>query len=594
MRPTKRLIALGLATALLAACGHKDKDAPLAFVPADTPYVFANIEAPSDDVRAAAYSQWNLQLPGQVAQLKTLADSQEQVGHTNNANLLRALVKELDGKKAEDVVTTLGMDPKGKMAFYGMGLAPVLRADLADPKAFDAFVDRMEAAYGQKFDVAKVGDQSYRRAVSAESGTEVVLAVVGKQLVATLLASDTTEPQLRQALGLDRPEKNLQDDGRLEKIAKDKGYEKFAVGAVDIAHLLPLMASGKDPLFAAMVRQKMQADAAKTGEPVSAQANPFPPSCEADATRIAARFPSASFGYTRIDPTHQETRFDIALAPDITQAFSGLEVEVPGLGKDSDTPFDFALALPVKQVREFWTAQADAVTAKPFQCPALAGLNEAFGKVGPAMQQAAIPPFGDLRGIRIALDTFTMPPADKAGQIPAISGRILIATSNPAGLVAMGSAVMPALAQVKLTPDGKPVALPADMTAMAGGPGFAAMTDKAVAIGIGAGQDAKLGDMLKDTIGDKGRQMRVHLNGDMYRTWIDLMADKADAMSAAGAGIDPTADPATAEKARADAAARSKAQFDTMRAQAQRIVQLSGDVQVDSNGLIITSKAETK
>ena len=54
MRPTKRLIALGLATALLAACGHKDKDAPLAFVPADTPYVFANIEAPSDEVPGGA------------------------------------------------------------------------------------------------------------------------------------------------------------------------------------------------------------------------------------------------------------------------------------------------------------------------------------------------------------------------------------------------------------------------------------------------------------------------------------------------------------------------------------------------------------
>ncbi len=48
MRSTTRYLAMGLASVMLAACSHKDKDAPLAFVPADTPYVVANLEVMDD------------------------------------------------------------------------------------------------------------------------------------------------------------------------------------------------------------------------------------------------------------------------------------------------------------------------------------------------------------------------------------------------------------------------------------------------------------------------------------------------------------------------------------------------------------------
>ena len=51
MRSTTRYMALGFTGVLLAACGHKDKDAPLAFVPADTPYVVANLDVLDDNAR---------------------------------------------------------------------------------------------------------------------------------------------------------------------------------------------------------------------------------------------------------------------------------------------------------------------------------------------------------------------------------------------------------------------------------------------------------------------------------------------------------------------------------------------------------------
>src|ERR1700754_1439496 len=109
---------------------------------------------------------------------------------------------------------------------------------------------------------------------------------------------------------------------------------------------------------------------------------------------------------------------------------------------------------------------------------------------------------------------------------------------------------------------------------MLGMPAWAAMNGQAIVIGLGDGEDAKLDEMLMGATGDAGRLSRLHLNGDMYRQWVDVMADKAqayasamnDASAADGAPDDQAAQTAAAE--------RSKAQFQSMKAQAARIVQV--------------------
>src|ERR1700761_1988844 len=592
MRSTTRFFALGFAGVLLAACAHKDKDAPLAFVPADTPYVVANLDVLDDSTRGALLSQADAQLPGQIAQMKAAA---EDMKDPDNARLLKAFIAEIDGKTLETFAQNNGMDLKGYSAFYGLGLSPVARAELSDPKAFEAFIGRLETAYGKKLDTASVGGQSYRKHVSTEAGTQGILAIVGKQAVAALLPADASEPMLRQALGLDRPQKSLQEDGRLDTIAKDKGYKPYVVGQFDIARTLALVSSGKDPFFSAMFKAHAESEAAKTGEPVANQMQ-IPPSCQADAARIAARVPSMSFGYTTLDSKQQSARFDLALADDIVKAFSGLKVGLPGLGAGGDAPFDLSLALPMKDVRTFWSAQADAVAAKPFPCPALLDMNDQFAKIAQLAQRAAMPPFGDMQGLRIVLDTFA---PDPNATLPKFSGRVLLASSNPTGLIAMGQMAMPALGQLKLSNDGKPVALPADMTATLGQPAWVAMSDKALVLGIGAGEDAKLGDMLKTPEGDAGRMMRMHLTGDMYQTWVQAMEAKSDQLAQLTAnmaknGDDAADSDADAVKEQQQAAARSKAQFESMRQQAARVKDLAGEMHVDEHGLVITNTVELK
>ncbi len=598
MRLTTRFIALGFAGVLLVACAHKDKNAPLAFAPANTPYVLANLDVLDSDTRNALLAQADAQLPSQLAQLNAAADRMT-TKDPDGARLLHALVAEFDGKTIETFARDAGINLAGYHALYGMGLAPVARIELSDSKAFDGFVGRLETAYGTKLDVLHEGEQSYRRHVFSASGTQVVLATQGKQAVLAVLPANAPTPLLRQTLGLDRPQRNLQDDGRLSTLAKANGYKKYVVGELDLTRMLPLALGGNDPLLNAMRNARAQAVSAKTGEPVANQLLTAP-SCTAEASRIAARVPTVGFGYTTLNAKHQDARLDVALAADISKAFSGLKVALPGLGSTGTAPLDVSVALPVASLRTFWSAQVDAVAAKPFTCPALTDLNDSFAKLGPALQKAAIPPFGDLQGIRIALDSL-MPAKDGAG-MPKFSGRLMLATTNAPGLFAMGQMTVPSLNQLKPGADGTPLALTKDLATMLGQPAWIAMTDKVLALGVGAGEDARLKETMKSFGGDAGRMARMHLSGDMYMQWLQLLEQKVDSLAAATAAMTKSDEPSitpdttdTTDDAQVAAdAARSKAQFAAMKSQAERILSIDAEMHVGSKGIVVTSQTALK
>jgi hypothetical protein len=586
MRSSKRVLALAFSGLLLAACSHKDKDAPLAFAPADTPYVMANLDVLDDSTRQAILAQVDAELPAQVAQMKTQAD-QLADKDPDMAKYLRTLAGEFDGKTAEQVVQETGVNAKGYMALYGVGLSPVLRLELADPKAFESFVAKLQNDYGKKFDALTIGTQSYQRYVAPASHVQFIIAVVGKQAVLAMLPQDAAQPLLRQALGLDRPSKSVQDTDRLADLAKSKGYAKWAVGEVDLTRLLPLVIGGQDPLAQALQKMRAESESAKTGEPVT-NILQTPPSCQSEAERIAARMPRLSMGYTTLDEKHRDIRFDVALASDIVSAFNGLKVELPGLGSDLTAPFELAIALPMPQLRSFWSAQAEAVANKPFTCPMLDNLNETFGSLGDNMQKAAVPPIGDLLGLHIALDSYT---ANPNGGMPKIAGRLVIGTNNPAGLLAMAQVTSPMLNGLKLTSDGKPVALPAQLTNALSESGWAAMGAKSIGIAVGADEDSKLADVMKQPGGDAGELLRARLDGDMYANWINLLEQRAENNAAMTAAMNP--DDATAKNDE-KTVARTKAQFEAMKSEAARIKAIGMRVQMQDQGMVITTHTEMK
>jgi hypothetical protein len=189
----------------------------------------------------------------------------------------------------------------------------------------------------------------------------------------------------------------------------------------------------------------------------------------------------------------------------------------------------------------------------------------------------------------VALDSFEPGSNDS---MPKFSGRILIGTSNPAGLLAMAQMAMSGLQKLKLSTDGKPVALPPEVTAPLGTPVWAAMGPKSLALAVGQGEDSKLGELLSAPAGDAGRLGRLHLSGEMYQAWVKAMAQKAAHIAELTAQAD--SDDAEAQATAKATAERSKQQFESMQAQAARIKTLSGYARMESGGLVVTSQTELK
>lgn len=573
MKRNLRIIAAALAIAALAACSHKNAHAPLSYVPADTPYLVANLKPMDADTREALFKQANAQLPLQMTQIRQAASKLEADNKPHLAALLRVYAAEFDGRTVQQAITHMGLDINGLYALYGLGMSPVVRMQLSDPKAFEAFVGRIEKALGKPLDTATLNGTSYRQ-IDFGKGVALrfIVAVEHKQAVMALLPADADNALMRSALGLDKPKQSVQSSGKLARLADANGYKPYSLAYVDLAQWPALIAGEKDPMIKTLLSAAPKA------------AEKIPASCQADFSRIAARMPMLSFGMTEISDKRLGYRGNIRFAADIAKAFSGIDVKLPGLGEHGDSPLDMALALPVKEIRTFWMAQAEAVAAKPFTCPALTALNGGFEKLRMNLIKTAMPPFNDLRGVRVALDSLELPSQDTSVSKPIFSGLALVASDNPEGLLSMAQLAAPPLRDLKVGDNGKPVALPDALTRMIGGqPAWVAMNGHLLGVAVGAGEDKHLASTMDEKGKARGMITRFNLNGEFYRKWITAMLGHMDKsmQKLAENGDDPNAK---------QAAQDFQQNMQAIKKQAEHIDGISESFRMDKQGLVINAE----
>lgn len=549
---------------LLAGCGQDSADTPLAHVPADTPFLFASLEAADDKTLEAVMASSNASLASQRGDLRQLAEELRGNDAEPLANLLEALADELAGKtNYQQVAEQIGVDLGGLSAFYGFGLSPVMRLSVSDPERYRAFLDRLAEAAGQPLETQTLGELEYRRARLGEVPLQLVSAVDDGQAVLALAPTGLDDATLQRLLGDALPESSVQDTQRLSKLADANGYLPYGLGYVDMTRLAALLTGSEDPMIKAY---RTLAEQAEGQAPA-----PVPASCREDAMRLASRMPQMSAGYTTLNAERIEQRFNVALAEDIAAPFASLVSPVPGLGADSlEAPFDLAVALPMGDLRDLLIQQVQHVRSAPFGCPAFAELNSELDELGRQANMLAMPPFGSLRGLRLVVDEFAMP--EQGGQ-PTIEGALLVASSDPSGLLAIGQTTLPGLATLSLPSDGEPRELPPQLTAMLGGmPAWLAMTDKALGVATGEGEQAALKKLLQGETGEAGELMHLKLSGEMYAKWLKL----AEAFGSL-AGND---------------AAALEEQLSAMQAQFERIDSVVVRMRMNDDGLVIDNRID--
>ncbi|WP_440223666.1 hypothetical protein ACQQ2N_00300 [Dokdonella sp. MW10] len=492
----------------LAACGKKDDDAsPLAFVPADTPFVIANIETAPDATVAAWSRQMQAAWPSiiglyeQMLATPTPDDADPRVQTARR--VAQALIDEVKQRNTPEKWAEVGLGPKSRGALYGVGLVPVMRVELGDPDAFRAMVARVETAGGAKLGTLEVGGQAVWT-IDVEK-VRGLIAIQDRHLVASLLPVGADDALVRRVLGLDKPEQNLAGTGALAKLEKEEGYKPYGSGWIDLRRVVALV--DKDPGYQAFAKLVSEAPA------------PIDDTCRSELDGVVAQMPRLVLGYTRLEPTHMDMTMRLDLAAPIAQSLQTLSVPPPGSAAPAGALYDIAFSLPVLKIKDFLLARIEPVVATPFKCPAFADWNVKAVELKEQLSQFVPPPLSDFTGLRVTLDRFAWP----ADGEPDVAARVLVASSNPAAIVGMAQLAVPALAELKLAADGQPVKLPEGL--IPDSMGFApdvsvAMNDKALAFATAGGD---LPGYLAAPAASDGQLMRTAYTGSFYTLLGDLM-----------------------------------------------------------------------
>jgi len=486
-------------------------DSVLQYVPADTPYVFVNVEPLPDDLMDNLEPKIDRLLQSyQTILHEVIAVKQqklpEEERNSEELQNLNAFIDELMTLLSIEGMREAGIGRDATGVLYGNSLLPVVRLQLTDGALFDSTLTRLEEQAGQALAVAEIDGHAYRYFDADD--VRIVIAVIDNQAVFTIVPVNFDEAQTSYALGLTLPETNIADSGALQKIATDYGFTNHYVGFLDIAAFVePFLGSATGT----------SADLLTMGDYDPAILSDV---CREEIRSVVGAAPRMVMGYTHIGVDRFDSNIVFELREDIAAGVQALSAAVPGLGGDKGALMSFGMSIDVKAAREFVEARLDAMEADPFECEHLADLQAGVAGGREALDQPVPPMIYDFKGFLAVIDNIEG--LDVATQTPptTIEGSFLLAMDNAQALVSMGAMFSPEVAELNLQTDGKPVPLDLPQMQAMGIAAFAALTDSALAISVGEDAESKLEGMLDAEPSDPAPFMSFSVDAARYYAFL--------------------------------------------------------------------------
>jgi len=515
---TKLILSMVVSSIMLIACDKSEdegdeatalssNDTILQYVPADTPYVFANVAPLPDELMDKLEPKIERMLQSYQAVLREVVASKqtelaEEERNSEEMQQVSAFVEGLTTLLSVEGMREAGMGRDSTGAIYGNGLLPVVRFELSDGALFDDAMSRLEEQAGHQLSVANIGDHSYRY-FDAEK-IRIIIAVMNDQAVLTLVPSSFDEAQTSQALGLTLPETSIADSGVLQDIASEYGFTDHYVGFFDTTLLVDRFlgdATGLDADLLALMDHE--------GPELSDV-------CRSEIRSIAGIMPRMVLGYTEINMDSIASTVVVEIRDDIAAELQSLTAAVPGLGGDQGGLMSFGMSIDVMAARAFFESRLDAMETAPLECEHLAELQAGVAGGREALNQPVPPMIYDFKGFLAIIDEIEG--LDIATQTPptSVDGSFLLAMDNVQALVSFGARFSPELAEMNLQPDGEPVALDMPQMQAMGIAAFAALTENAVAISVGADAEAQLQSMLSADVADSAPLMSFSMDAARY------------------------------------------------------------------------------
>jgi len=528
LKMKSNLVLLMIVALSLAACSKEPDQASgsalssseglLKYVPADTPYLLAMPVALPDDVLDKLEPQADVTLRMYPALIKGILTSMitakeaegEETGDLGDA---LPFVDELGSLLSVEGLREAGIDRDSRFVMYGAGMLPVIRTTLSDGKILEAAFARLEESAAKKMSVASIGKYDYRFAGNDEG--RVIIAIMGNELVISLVPAALSEEQLKAVLGLTLPDENIAQRQSLQNIADRYGFEDYVVGFIDIERIASVFIDDQSGVNAELKSIMKYDDALMTD------------ACKADLRSIAGVMPRVVVGYTDISIEKLSSKAVFELRQDLATGISAMTGSVPGLGSDQGGIFSIGMSTDLMAAREFYAGRLDAMEADPYDCEEFSDLQAGVAAGREVLNQPVPPIVYGFKGFLAVIEDIEG--LDLKNEIPptSIDMRLLVSMDNVEGLLAMGAMFSPELAALNIEPNGEPVKLEMGQIAAMGQTVHIAMTDAAIAVSVGEGTEDRLKDMLAAGVNVPSPFMTFEMDAARYYSFIGdaMLAD---------------------------------------------------------------------
>ena len=168
-------------------------------------------------------------LPGIRTQLQSSDEAAEVTRETGDYfNVLDALLAEFEAEKPPLRCGELGIEPVARSVFYGIGILPAVRVEIADAARLNAMLDRVEVRSGLSVAHGQLGEQAYRRI--GNGGVDLVLSVTPTRTIGRPVDRRAVRSSPAAAAGPAGAAQSLAASGEIEGLISRHGFTGYGEG----------------------------------------------------------------------------------------------------------------------------------------------------------------------------------------------------------------------------------------------------------------------------------------------------------------------------------------------------------------------------
>lgn len=357
-----------------------------------------------------------------------------------------------------------GFPPKGVMAVYMAGDAPVLRWQLTDPRALWKTLDTAEQAAGIQGRSESRGALRLRRYTFAirehQPPLELIFAAGGGFGLATLHAEGIGQKVLNETLGVKMPANPLDAD-EMNNLAWAHELLPGTASYIDHQQLLAKLSGASGEHFTQIIKGIM----AVSGTADRLLAALHNPQCRDDADVITDTWPRTLLGVTQFDERQGRLTERLIIETTDQSILARLEPlrgHEPAVAKSPQSLLSFSLGIDFSSLTSVIGTFKTQFTGTPYRCPALVAAQQQLPWPNPIQLGIATALLADVKGIAAVL--FHLQSANNPGLPIKGDGVVMIATDHPEALWRVVQFMGGLDLQQPPRLDGEPVPLPKRMT----------------------------------------------------------------------------------------------------------------------------------